>query len=72
MGKFKPDEEKFHPDGSKTQRRWRRKNPGEEKASIRKEISIDGKVKEVWHEVFDKEGNLIHSHQKPVRGSDCT
>jgi len=70
MGKFKPDEEIIHPDGSRTQRRWRRKSPTGEKGSIRREVSPDGKVREVWHEVFDKNGNLIHSNQKPIKGSD--
>lgn len=70
MGKFKPDEEIRHPDGSRTQRRWRRNNPKGEKGSIRREISPDGKVKEVWHEVFDDEGNLMHRDQKPVKGDN--
>ncbi len=42
----------FRPDGSQ--------------AGVRKLVDLGGVTREVWHEVFDRQGNVLHQHQKPI------
>ncbi|MGE3912750.1 MAG: hypothetical protein AB7K36_25555, partial [Chloroflexota bacterium] len=42
----------FRPDGSRSQ--------------MRKLVDPDGVTREIWHEVFARDGTILHQHQKPV------
>jgi hypothetical protein len=33
---------------------------------MRKLVDPDGKTQRVWHEVADRRGVILHSHEKPV------
>jgi hypothetical protein len=42
----------FRPDGSQSR--------------MRKLVDPDGVTHEVWHDVLDRQGRVLHQHQKPV------
>ncbi len=42
----------FRPDGSQ--------------ARIRKLVDPDGVTREIWHEVFARDGTILHRHQRPI------
>ena len=61
----KADESRELADGSREEIRYRR-SPGQPgvRSRIRKVIGQDGMTREVWHEVIDSEGKLLHQHLK--------
>ena len=62
---WKPDEVIIHPDASRTEIYWRRRRGLRgERSRIRKEVAPDGTTQEVWHEVFDLNGTLIHQDRE--------
>jgi hypothetical protein len=62
---WKPDVVHTLPDGSQEQIRYRRAfGQRGERSRIRKVLGPDGRTREVWHEVLDGQGNLIHTHRK--------
>ena len=63
-----PDEVNRLPDGSREEIRYRRSpNPQAVYSRIRKIVGPDGRTREVWHEVLDGQGNLLHQHAKFLR-----
>ena len=42
----------FRPDGAQSR--------------MRKLVDPDGVTQEIWHEVLDRHGTILHQHQKPI------
>lgn len=67
----RPDSVRFLPDGSREEIRLR-KSPGQPgyRSQTRKLIGADGLTREVWPEVIDAAGNMMHQHCKFRRGEE--
>jgi hypothetical protein len=65
---WKPDEIILRENGWQDQIRWRRA-PGSDggRSCIRKVVDVDGRTREVLHEVLDINGHIIHQHSKVIR-----
>ena len=60
------------PDGSTEQfffKAHRSARPGE-LSWMRKIVGLDGETREVWHEVADAAGRLVHAHRYRVAGQE--
>lgn len=64
----RPDIVNDLPDGSREELYFR-KHPAArgELAMTRKIVDPDGQTREVWHEVYDRAGTVLHRHQIPIR-----
>ncbi len=64
----RPDIVNDLPDGSREELYFR-KHPAArgELAMTRKIVGSDGQAREVWHEVYDRAGTVLHRHQIPIR-----
>jgi 2-polyprenyl-6-methoxyphenol hydroxylase-like FAD-dependent oxidoreductase len=70
-GSWTPDEILRHPDGTQEQIRYRRTLGADgARARIRKVFGASGQTHEVWHEVVDSDGHIIHQHLKWKREGD--
>jgi hypothetical protein len=58
-----PDEVRELPGGQREEIYYRsRRGPRNERSRKRKLIGPDGNTLQVWHEVVDADGNIIHQH----------
>jgi hypothetical protein len=65
---WKPDETRLLSDGSEAQIRYRHTlGRDDSRSRIRKIVSPDGETREIWHEVVDPHGNVVHQHRMPIR-----
>ncbi len=56
------DELILHEDGTREEIRYRRRQ-GSAISRVRRIIGPDGVTREIWHEVMDATGNMLHQHR---------